>query len=79
MTVLMDTIDFCFGDKVLTQSDILGIDGIDYTEVGTPASKAYIRTITIKVYVTALNPNWGNPDHYLIEKVAINHYFDIVQ
>lgn len=79
MSVLTDTIDFKFGDKVLSQSDILGIDQIDCTEIGSPTNKTYIRTISIQLRVIAISPDWESSNHYIVEKVAINHYFDVIQ
>jgi len=76
--VLTDTIDFFCEGKTLKPEQIFGIESYDCTEVGTPVSQTYIRTISLKIQVQALNPNWENPDHYIIEKVEINHYFDIV-
>lgn len=79
VAVLLDTFDFYFGDKVLKAEDILGISEVDCVEVGTPVNKAYVRTISLNVRVQALNPLWENPNHYIVEKVEINHYFDVVQ
>jgi len=78
ISVLTDTIDFFCEGKTLKPEQIFGIESYDCTEVGTPVSQTYIRTISLKIQVQALNPNWENPDHYIIEKVEINHYFDIV-
>lgn len=77
MTVLMDTIDFFFEDMTLKPEHVLGIDSVDCVSVGNPAEKTYIRSISLKVLIQALNPNWENPNQYIIEKVDINHYFEI--
>jgi len=78
VAVLTDTIDFFFEGRTLKPEQIFGVESYDCVEVGTPISQAYIRTISLKVQVQALNPEWENPEHYVISTVEINHYFDIV-
>ena len=77
LNVLMDTIDFYFGDKKLTQNDILGIADADYTEVGAPVTKTYIRSILLKVFVKSINPAWNDGNPYIINKVSINYPFEV--
>lgn len=77
VSVLLDTFDFSFEGKVLRASDILGISSVDCVEIGEPTYKVYVRTISLKVRVKALNPLWESADHYVVEKVEINHYFNI--
>lgn len=79
VSVLLDTFDFSFEGKVLKASDIFGIASVDCNEIGTPTNKVYIRTISLKVRVKALNPLWESADHYVVEKVEINHYFNVEQ
>jgi len=77
LNVLMDTVDFYFGDKRLTQNDILGVADVDCTEVGTPVTKTYIRSILLKVWVKSINPMWNDENSYIINKVPINYPFDV--
>lgn len=78
VAVLTDTFDFFCEGKTLKPEQIFGIESYDCVEVGNPVSKTYIRTISLKVQVQAMNPNWEDPTHYIIAKVDINHYFDVV-
>lgn len=78
VAVLTDTFDFFCEGKTLKPEQIFGIESYDCVEVGDPVSKTYIRTISLKVQVQAMNPNWEDPNHYIIAKVDINHYFDVV-
>jgi len=78
VAVLTDTIDFFFEGRTLKPEQIFGVESYDCVEVGTPISKTYIRTISLKVQVQALNPNWEDPNQYIVEEVEINHYFDVV-
>lgn len=77
VAVLLETFDFYYDGKVLQQEHIAGVESVDCVTIGTPATKIYIRSISLRVKMSGINPEWSNPEHYIVGKVEIDQNFTI--